>query len=157
MAVHLARWLGTMYGIVKRLMRLAISLRRPEAFPALMAGFDGMLAGMSAMLLGAALLVRWFDPRVRINPLWAKNLTYFFAHTYANLIIYMLAALIYVGLPYATGRKYHTSMVLVVGWWCSLVLTLTNYVTVHGQKWRNYEKNATFYLSFPVYRDFYVL
>ncbi|MDA8377572.1 MAG: cbb3-type cytochrome c oxidase subunit I [Planctomycetia bacterium] len=99
----------------------------PEAFPALMAGFDGMLAGMSAMLLGAALLVRWFDPRVRINPLWAKNLTYFFAHTYANLIIYMLAALIYVGLPYATGRKYHTSMVLVVGWWCSLVLTLTNY------------------------------
>ncbi len=99
----------------------------PEAFPALMAGFDGLLAGMSAMLLGAALLVRWLDSRVLINPLWAKNLTYFFAHTYANLIIYMLAALIYVGLPYATGRKYHTSTVLVVGWWCSMVLTLTNY------------------------------
>ncbi len=30
-------------------------------------------------------------------------------------------------------------------------------VTVHGQKWQNYEKNATFYLALPVYRDFYVL
>jgi hypothetical protein len=30
-------------------------------------------------------------------------------------------------------------------------------VTVHGQKWRNYKKNATFYLALPVYRDFYVL
>ena len=30
-------------------------------------------------------------------------------------------------------------------------------VTVHGQKWRNYEKNATFYLAFPVFRDSYVL
>jgi len=99
----------------------------PEAFPALMAGFDGMLAGMSAMLLGVALIVRWIDARVLINPLWAKNLTYFFAHTYANLIIYMLAALIYVGMPYATGRKYHTSTALVVGWWCSMLLTLTNY------------------------------
>ena len=99
----------------------------PEAFPALMAGFDGLLAGMSAMLLGMALFVHWVDAHVLINPLWAKNLTYFFAHTYANLIIYMLVALIYVGLPYATGRKYHTSTVLVIGWWCSLVLTLTNY------------------------------
>jgi len=99
----------------------------PQAFPALMAGFDGMLAGMSAMLLGVALIVRWMDTRVLINPLWAKNLTYFFAHTYANLIIYMLVALIYVGMPYATGRKYHTSAVLAVGWWCSMVLTLTNY------------------------------
>jgi hypothetical protein len=32
-----------------------------------------------------------------------------------------------------------------------------NPVTVHGQKWRNYEKNATFYLALPVDRDFYVL
>ena len=99
----------------------------PQAFPALMVGFDGLLAGTSGMLLGIALLVHWVDPRVLISPLWAKNLTYFFAHTYANLIIYMLAALIYVGLPYATGRKYHTSAVLAIGWWCSMALTLTNY------------------------------
>jgi hypothetical protein len=30
-------------------------------------------------------------------------------------------------------------------------------VTVHGQKWRNYEKNATFYLALPVFRDSYIL
>ena len=34
---------------------------------------------------------------------------------------------------------------------------LYGFVTVHGQKWRNYEKNATFYLAIPVFRDFYVL
>ncbi len=30
-------------------------------------------------------------------------------------------------------------------------------VTVHGQKWLNDKKNATFYIAIPVYRDFYVL
>lgn len=99
----------------------------PEALPALMVGLDGLIAGMAATLLGISLVVRWLDPRVLIDPLWAKNLTYFWAHTLANLIIYMLAALIYVGLPYATRRTYHTSTVLVVGWWTSMVLTLTNY------------------------------
>jgi cytochrome c oxidase subunit 1 len=93
----------------------------------LVAGIDGLLAGMDAMLLCVALLVRWLDPRVLIDPLWAKNLTYFWAHTVANLIIYMLAGVIYVGLPYATRRSYHTSAVLVIGWWSSLVFILTNY------------------------------
>ncbi|MDE3067344.1 MAG: cbb3-type cytochrome c oxidase subunit I [Verrucomicrobiota bacterium] len=99
----------------------------PEAFPALVAGFDGLIAGMDATLLGVSLLVRWLDPRVVINPFWAKNLTYFWAHTFANLIIYMLAALIYVGLPYATRRSYHISVVLVIGWWSSMIFILTNY------------------------------
>ena len=99
----------------------------PEAFPALMVGLDGLVAGMAATLLVISLLVRWVDPRVQIDPLWAKNLTYFWAHTYANLIIYMLAAMIYVGLPYVTRREYHTSTVLVIGWWTSMTLTLTNY------------------------------
>jgi cytochrome c oxidase subunit 1 len=99
----------------------------PEAFPALMVGLDGLAAGMTATLLVISLLVRWVDPRVQIDPLWAKNLTYFWAHTYANLIIYMLAAMIYVGLPYVTRREYHTSTVLVIGWWTSMTLTLTNY------------------------------
>lgn len=99
----------------------------PEALPALMVGIDGLIAGMAATLLGVSLVVRWLDPRVIIDPLWTKNLTYFWAHTFANLIIYMLAALIYVGMPYATRRTYHTSAVLVVGWWTSMVLTLTNY------------------------------
>jgi cytochrome c oxidase subunit 1 len=99
----------------------------PEAFPALVAGIDGLLAGMDCMLLGIALLTHWIDPRVHIDPLWAKNLTYFFAHTFANLIIYMLAAFIYVGLSYATRRKYQTSVVFVIAWWSSLVFILTNY------------------------------
>jgi len=88
---------------------------------------DGLLTGMAGMLLGIALLVRWIDPRVLIDPLWAKNFTYFYMHAIANLIIYMLAAFIYVGLSYATKREYHTSKVFVIGWWSSLVFILTNY------------------------------
>lgn len=99
----------------------------PEAFPAFMTGIDGLIAGMVAMLLCVALIVRWIDASVLIDPLWAKNLTYSWAHTLANLIIYMLAAAIYVSMPYATRRPYHTSAVLVIGWWTSTVLTMTNY------------------------------
>lgn len=99
----------------------------PEVFPAFVAGLDGLVTGMDAMLLGAALLVRWIDPRVLIDPLWAKNLTYFYMHAIANLIIYMLAAFIYVGLAHATQREYHTSKVFVIAWWGSMTFILTNY------------------------------
>lgn len=99
----------------------------PEAFPALVAGVDGLLTGMSAMLLMVALIVRWIDPRVLISPLWAKNITYFYMHAFANLIIYMLAAFVYVGLSYATKREYRTSTAFVIGWWSSLIFILTNY------------------------------
>lgn len=98
-----------------------------EAFPAVVAAIDGLITGMSAMLLMVALLARWMDPRILINPLWAKNLTYSYLHTLANLIIYMLAAFIYVGLSYATKREYHTSRVFVIAWWSSLVFIMTNY------------------------------
>jgi hypothetical protein len=40
---------------------------------------------------------------------------------------------------------------------CLRVSYISWLVTVHGQKWRNYEKKATFYLAIPVFRDFYVL
>lgn len=99
----------------------------PESFPAFMVGLDGLIAGMAATLLGVALVVRWIDPQVQIDPLWAKNLTYFWAHTVANLIIYMLAGVIYVALPLVTRREYHVSKVFVVAWWASMTLTLTNY------------------------------
>lgn len=99
----------------------------PEAFPAVVAGIDGLVTGMDAMLLVVALLARWMDPRILIDPLWAKNLTYFYMHALANLIIYMLAAFIYVGLSYATKREYHTSRIFVIAWWSSLVFILTNY------------------------------
>ena len=99
----------------------------PEAFPVVVAGIDGLVTGMDAMLLVVALLARWMDPRILINPLWAKNFTYFYMHALANLIIYMQAAFIYVGLSYAAKREYHTSRVFVIAWWSSLVFILTNY------------------------------
>ncbi|MEO6923131.1 MAG: cbb3-type cytochrome c oxidase subunit I [Acidobacteriaceae bacterium] len=107
----------------------ATGLKPPpvEAFPAVVAAVDGLITGMSATLLVVALLARWMDPRILINPLWAKNLTYSYLHTLANLIIYMLAAFIYVGLSYAAKREYHTSRVFVMAWWSSLVFIMTNY------------------------------
>ncbi|MCC6240890.1 MAG: cbb3-type cytochrome c oxidase subunit I [Phycisphaerales bacterium] len=99
----------------------------PEAFAAFLAGLDGLICGVAAMLVVTSLVIHWIDPKVLIDNLWAKNLIYFFAHTMVNLVIYMLAGVIYVALPYATKRQYHTSIILVIGWWCSTILTLTNY------------------------------
>ena len=81
----------------------------------------------ASMLLGAAMLVRWLDPSVGIDPLWAKNLGYFFGHLLANYIIYMLLAFVYVGLPRFTNRKWKTNAPFVIGWWGTMVFLLAAY------------------------------
>jgi len=100
----------------------------PQAFAVLVAAVDGLLAGAVGMLLGTALLSHWLDPEVPIDPLWAKNLTYFFGHTIANLTIYMAVAGVYVALPrYTRHRTWHTSSVLAVAWWGTLVFVAIAY------------------------------
>ncbi len=98
-----------------------------QMLPALVISLDGLFMATAGMLLGVALLVHWLDPSVGLDPLWAKNLTYFFGHDIANFIIYMLLAFVYVGLPRYTNRKWKTSAVFVVGWWGTMVFLLTAY------------------------------
>ncbi|TAM88267.1 cbb3-type cytochrome c oxidase subunit I [bacterium] len=99
----------------------------PQAFAALVAAVDGLLAGAAGMLVGIALIVHWLSPSIPLDPLWAKNLTFFFGHTFANLTIYMAIALVYVGLPRYANREWHTSQVLAVAWWGTLLFVALAY------------------------------
>lgn len=99
----------------------------PQAFAALVTAVDGLFAVIGGMLVGIALIVHWIDPSVALDPLWAKNLTYEFGHTFANLTIYMAIGLVYVALPRYAGRQWHTSPVLAIAWWGTLAFVATAY------------------------------
>lgn len=95
-----------------------------QVFAAAVTAIDGLIAGSVGMTIGVALIVHWIDPSVAIDPLWAKNLTYFFGHTYANLTIYVAVAGVYVALPICTGRAWHTTVPIAVAWWGTLVFVI---------------------------------
>ncbi len=99
----------------------------PAAFAALITAVDGLFAVAGGMLVGVALIIHWIDPTVAIDPLWAKNLTYLFGHTFANLTIYMAIAFVYVALPRYANREWHTSPVLAIAWWGTLLFVATAY------------------------------
>ncbi len=56
-----------------------------------------------------------------LDPLWAKNLTYYFGHELANLAMYMAVAAVIIGLPRYTHRELRTSPMWVIAWWATLV------------------------------------
>lgn len=99
----------------------------PEVFAATIVSIDGFIGGAAGLLVGIALIVHWIDPTVAIDPLWAKNLTYQWGHTFANLTMYMAVAGIYVGLPLCTKREYHTSVPFAIAWWATLAFVIIAY------------------------------
>jgi cytochrome c oxidase subunit 1 len=99
----------------------------PQMFAAAITAIDGLIAGTAGLTVGVALIVHWLDPSVAIDPLWAKNLTYLFGHSFANLTMYMAVAGVYVGLPICTRRTYHTSVPLAVAWWGTLIFVIIAY------------------------------
>jgi cytochrome c oxidase subunit I len=99
----------------------------PQAIAATVVGFNGVLTGTAGMVIGTALIAHWLNPSIVLDPLWAKNVTFFFGHSIANLTIYMVVAGVYVALPVYTRREYHTSPVFVVAWWGTLLFVATAY------------------------------
>jgi cytochrome c oxidase subunit 1 len=99
----------------------------PQILAAAVIAIDGLIAGTAGLTVGVALIVHWLDPSVAIDPLWAKNLTYLFGHSFANLTMYMAVAGVYVGLPICTRRAYHTSVPLAIAWWGTLVFVIIAY------------------------------
>ncbi len=81
-----------------------------------------------ALIAGAAVLVMSLVnlafPAVEINPLLAKNLIYFFGHTFINATIYMGVAVVYELLPRITGRPWKTSKVFLAAWTLSTTMVL---------------------------------
>jgi len=97
----------------------------PHALAATVVALDGMIAAAGGTIIVVALLNKTIDDGVVINALWAKNLTYFYGHTIANLVIYLAAGAVYVLLPRYAGRPWKTTRVLAAGWLVSLVGILT--------------------------------
>jgi cytochrome c oxidase subunit 1 len=128
----LQRVTATYGGLVRALGIPALRGRPEEAGPppaiaATVVSIAGLVASAVGTTMLMTLLVRAMDTGVRIDALWAKNLTYFFGHTVANLIIYLGAGLVYVLLPRFAGRPWKTTKPIVVGWLATLVLVLTAY------------------------------
>jgi cytochrome c oxidase subunit I len=102
----------------------AASGKEPPSLPALAAlvvSLSGLATSADGMAIGVPLIVHWIDPRVALDPLWAKNLTYFFGHELANLTMYMAVAAVFIGLPRYTQKDLHVSAMWVIAWWATLI------------------------------------
>jgi heme/copper-type cytochrome/quinol oxidase subunit 1 len=87
----------------------------------------GLLASAVGTTILVALLGRALDSGVELDALWAKNLTYFFGHSVANLTIYLAAGAVYVLLPGFTGRPWKTTKPIAYAWLFTLVFVVTAY------------------------------
>ena len=99
----------------------------PQAIAAVVVSIDGLLASAVGATIILALLGRTYDTGVELDPLWAKNLTYFFGHETANLIMYLAAGVVYVLVPRYAGRPWKTTKPIVVAWLATLVLLVSAY------------------------------
>ncbi|MEZ5074171.1 MAG: cbb3-type cytochrome c oxidase subunit I [Solirubrobacterales bacterium] len=99
----------------------------PQVLAATAITTQGMLASAVGTTILIALIGKSIDSGVELDALWAKNLTYFFGHSYANLIIYLGAGMIYVLLPRYAGRPWKTTRPLAYGWLATLLLVTTAY------------------------------
>jgi len=99
----------------------------PQVIAATAITTQGMLASAVGMTILIALIGKSIDSGVGLDALWAKNLTYFFGHSYANLAIYLGAGMIYVLLPRYAGRPWKTTKPVAIGWLATLLLVTTAY------------------------------
>jgi cytochrome c oxidase subunit 1 len=99
----------------------------PQALAAMVVSLEGLLASAVGTTILLALIGRAIDSGVELDALWAKNLTYFFGHSLANLIIYLAAGAVYVLLPGFTGRPWKTTKPIVVAWLFTLLFVATAY------------------------------
>ncbi len=99
----------------------------PQVIAATVISAQGSLASAVGTTILVALVGKAIDSGMELDALWAKNLTYFFGHSYANLIIYLGAGMIYVLLPRYAGRQWKTTKPLAIGWLATLLLVTTAY------------------------------
>ncbi len=106
---------------------LASEAPPPQVLATTAVAIQGIITSAAGMTIMGALFGRAIDDGVVIDTLWAKNVTYFFGHAIANLIIYLAAGMLYVLVPMYAGRKWKTTKVLVVGWLATIVFVMTAY------------------------------
>ncbi len=99
----------------------------PQVIGATVVALEGSLASAAGTTVVVAMIGRTIDSGVTLDALWAKNLTYFFGHSVANLIIYLAAGAIYVLVPRYAGRPWKTNKPIVVAWLFTLVFVTFAY------------------------------
>ena len=99
----------------------------PSVIGATVIALNGLLSGAVGLTIVLAELDRTIDSSMPMNPLWAKNLTYFFGHMFANMIIYLAAVAVYVLVPRYCGRDWKTTRALAIGWTGTLMFLVGAY------------------------------
>jgi len=99
--------------------------------PAVTASTMASIANIAGIVIGAVVLVlslvNLYVPSFTFNALVAKNLIYYFGHTFINVTIYMAVIAVYEILPVYTHRPWKTNRAFYFGWVLSTVLVLTVY------------------------------
>lgn len=99
----------------------------PQVLAGMVVSLEGLLASVVGTTIIVALIDKALDSGISLDALWAKNLTYFFGHSVANLTIYLAAGAVYVLLPGFAGRPWKTTKPIVVAWLFTLVFVTTAY------------------------------
>ncbi len=133
-------FLDTGYGILKRYGSFAKSLGWPQLFghddgnappPAVVAGTLVTIINTLALIAGAAILVMMIInilvPAFQIDALFAKNLIFFFGHTFINATIYMAVIAVYEVMSEYTNRQWKVNKVFLAAWTASLLMVLVVY------------------------------
>lgn len=132
--IDIARALLSNYGSLARSLGLLQLLNKDRGEPptatviastmVLIVNTLGIIGG--AVILAMSLL-NLYQPELKIDPLLAKNLIYFFGHVFINATIYMAIIAVYEILPQYTGRPWKVSRVFIMGWVASTVMVLIVY------------------------------
>ena len=99
--------------------------------PTIVASTMVTIVNTLALIAGASILVMMIInilvPSFEINPLLAKNLIYFFGHTFINATIYMAVISVYEILPRYTHRPWKSNKVFLAAWTASTIMVLIVY------------------------------
>ena len=96
----------------------------PPVLIATVTAIQGLVTVAAGMVIGFGLLGHLVDPATGLNPLWAKNITYFFGHSIANLTIYLAAGMLYAIMPRYAHREWPTTRAVVLAWLAVLLFVL---------------------------------
>ena len=102
----------------------AATIPPPSVLIATVTAIQGLITVSAGMVIGIGLLGHLADAAIGLDPLWAKNITYFFGHSIANLTIYLAAGMLYAIMPRYAHREWPTTRPVVLAWLAVLVFVL---------------------------------
>ena len=130
-------FLDTMRAILKRYGSIGKALGWPQAFgksaeepppPTVVVSTVTSIVNILSIAAGAVILtvslVNTYAPSFHVNALLAKNLIYFFGHSFINATIYMTVIGVYEILPTYTGRPWKSSKPFLIAWTAAMVMVL---------------------------------